>query len=60
MSEFTATMNTADKLAGWYRQGTLAAIILADWLVEHGFYGVRIGSDVVAYYRGVRFDLGNS
>ena len=60
MTDFISTMNHADRLAAYYKRGTYAAILLADWLIEHGFYGVRINGDVVAYRDNIRFDLGNS
>lgn len=60
MSEFTQILNLADKLASYYRQGTMAAIVLHDWLVDHGFYGVVVDGKVTAYWNGVRFDLGNN
>jgi hypothetical protein len=62
MSAFITLMNTADKLAGYYRSGTLAAVVLADWLVERGFYAIDIepfAGRVIAYRDGVRFDLGS-
>lgn len=60
MTAFINLMNLADKLASYYRDGTLAAVILHDWLVDHEFYGVIVeGGRVTAYRDGVRFDLGS-
>ena len=58
MSDMIDRMNTAYRLAEWYRRGTLAWIVLLDQLVERGFYAVeRKGDEVIAWHTGIRFSL---
>ena len=58
MSDLIDLMNSAYRRAEYWRMGSLAYVVLLDWLVANGFYAVdRKGDEVVAYYNGVRFSL---
>ncbi len=58
MSDLINLMNDAYRRAEYWRTGTLAYIVLLDWLVANGFYAVDCnGDELTAYYNGVRFSL---
>lgn len=59
MSDLIADYNFASRLSDYYRQGTLAFVVMRDLLTERGFYAItKRGESVVARMpSGLRVEL---
>lgn len=58
MSDLLRTLDRADKLVGFYREGKLVSVILEDELIDLGFYAIEIEPRrVVAWLDGIRFEM---
>jgi hypothetical protein len=58
MGDLIDRINTAERMVNWYRQGTLAFVVVRDRLIEEGWYGVtQRGDRICAYLNGVRWEL---
>lgn len=58
MADLIDLMNSAYRRAEYWRMGSMAYIVLLDWLVANGFYAIdRKSDEVIAWYNGVRFSL---
>lgn len=58
MANIIETINNADRIAGLWRTGTVAALSAQERLAELGFYAVVVGErSIVAYLNGCRLEL---
>lgn len=58
MSALINTVNTADRIAKFWRHGNMPSISAQERLVELGFYAVVVGErNIVAWLNGYRFEL---
>lgn len=58
MANIIDTINTADRIAGLWRQGSVAALPAQERLIDLGFYAVSVGErSIVAYLNGCRLEL---
>lgn len=52
------TINAADRIAGLWKQGVVAALSAQERLTELGFYAVVVGErSIVAWHNGHRFEM---
>jgi len=58
MSDLIDRVNTADRLANYWRMGTLAFVVLRDRLLSEGWYDIKRRADIIeAHFNGVEFKL---
>jgi hypothetical protein len=52
------TINSADRIARFWKHGNIPAINAQERLVDLGFYAVTVGErSIVGYLRGCRFEM---
>lgn len=58
MTTLIDTINTADRIAKFWRCGNIPAISAQERLIDLGFYAVTVGErSIVAYLNGCRLEL---
>lgn len=58
MANIIDTINNADRIAGLWQQGSVAALSAQERLIDLGFYAVSVGErSIVGWLRGCRFEM---
>jgi hypothetical protein len=58
MASLIDTINTADRIARFWRCGNIPAINAQERLIDLGFYAVTVGErSIVGWLRGCRFEM---
>jgi hypothetical protein len=58
MAALIDTINSADRIAKFWRCGNIPAINAQERLIDLGFYAVVVGErSIVGYLRGCRFEM---